>query len=830
MADFVAFTVLGLALGGAYAIAASGMVLTYTTTGVFNFAHGAVAMLSAYVYWQLRWDDGWGGRLPAPLALVIVVAVLAPAAGMAIDRLVMRNLREAPETARIAVPIGLLLALTGLANWVWSNLEPRDPQPFFGSTAAVQIGKVGIEIHRLVILGTAVAVAVALRFLLSGTRLGVRMRAVVDNPELVQLNGANPDLVSRAAWALGFAAAALSGVLLSPLLGSLSSLPLTLLVINAYAAAAFGRLRSLPLTFAGAVAIGLAVNYWAWIKAEFGNDWTWLANFRSTIPILMLFAILVAMPSRRIASTAGTAGAEGLAGAGGGRRAPAPSALRCAGWGMALVGAVLALAHLLAPNWQLIFGESLALAVIGLSVVLLTGHAGEISLAPLTFAGIGAMVAFQIDVGPGGRPSALDGSLWAYVVAAAVCALVGAVIALPALRLRGLYLALATFAFAVAVSFMVFSQISTLHLNLPWVGGGADVALDLFTNGVLRVPRPGLPGVSLDRAGDGNQIAWLVFLAAAFAVLGGMVAAVRRSAYGQRLAAMRDSPAAAAMLGLNAVRLKMSVFALSSAIAGIGGVLLVSSSSGGVNADDFTVFTSLALVLLVAVMGVGRVSGALMGGLMIGAGFPMVRDVLAAAGERASAFEGLFDFGSDLAIFLGPAIAGMSLGAKPAGNADDIFDAYRPLGLPRGRPVLAAGMAVTAVAYVGAVTGRIGNWLFALVLLAVLVALPAAAARRTGTAVRSKSGAAGRSAAVEGAGEDGAGGAGGDDGGVAGRGEGRGTADGDGSGEDEGFSDDEGSDEGAAPELWGVDRPFTAADRRRLDRELGIASETEAIR
>ena len=810
MADFVAFTVLGLALGGAYAIAASGMVLTYTTTGVFNFAHGAVAMLSAYVYWQLRWDDGWGGRLPAPLALVIVVAVLAPAAGMAIDRLVMRNLREAPETARIAVPIGLLLALTGLANWVWSNPEPRDPQPFFGSTAAVQIGKVGIEIHRLVILGAAVAVAVALRFLLSGTRLGVRMRAVVDNPELVQLNGANPDLVSRAAWALGFAAAALSGVLLSPLLGSLSSLPLTLLVINAYAAAAFGRLRSLPWTFAGAVAIGLAVNYWAWIKAEFGNDWTWLANFRSTIPILMLFAILVALPSRRITSAAaGVGGAGGPTGAGAGGRAPAPSALRCAGWGLALVGAVLALAHLLAPSWQLIFGEALALAVVGLSVVLLTGHAGEISLAPLTFAGIGAVVAFQMDVGPGGRASTLDGSLWAYVAAAAVCALVGAVIALPALRLRGLYLALATFAFAVAVSFMFFSQIRTLHLNLPLVGG---VALDLFTNGILRVPRPGLPGVSLDRAGDGNQIAWLVFLAVVFVVLGGMVAAVRRSAYGQRLAAMRDSPAAAAMLGLNAVRLKMSVFALSSAIAGIGGVLLVASSSGGVNADDFTVFASLALVLLVAVMGVGRVSGALMGGLMIGAGFPMIRDVLGAAGERAAAFEGLFDFGSDLAIFLGPAIAGMSLGAKPAGNADDIFDAYRPLGLPRGRPVLAAGMAVTAVAYVGAVSGRIGNWLFALVLLAVLVALPAAAARRTGARAGTGSGAAGGSAAVEGAGQDGAGGDDvGDDGGAGG-------------------DDGEESDGDASPEMWGVDRPFTAADRRRLDRELGIAAETEAIR
>lgn len=804
MADFVAFTVLGLALGGAYAIAASGMVLTYTTTGVFNFAHGAVAMLSAFVYWQLRWDDGWGGRLPAPLALVIVVAVLAPAAGIAIDRLVMRNLRRAPETARIAVPIGLLLALTGLANWVWGNPEPRDPQPFFGSTAAVQIGKVGIEIHRLIILAAAVAVALALRFLLSGTRLGVRMRAVVDNPELMQLNGSNPDAVSRAAWALGFATAALSGVLLSPLLGSLTSLPLTLLVINAYAAAAFGRLRSLPLTFAGAVAIGLVVNYWSWLKAEIGNDWIWLSNFRSTIPIFMLFAILLVLPSRRIATTAvGAASAAGLAGGAAGLggvegRAPTPSARRCAGWGLALVGAVLALAHLLAPNWQLIFGEALALAVVGLSVVLLTGHAGEISLAPLTFAGIGAVVAFQVDVGPGGRPSALDGSLWAYVVAAGVCALVGAVIALPALRLRGLYLALATFAFAVAVSFMVFSQINTLHLNLPLVGDGADVAVDLFTQGILRVPRPALPGVSLDRAGDGNQVAWLVCLAAVFAVLGGAVAAVRRSAYGQRLAAMRDSPAAAATLGLNAVRLKMSVFALSSAIAGIGGVLLAASGAGGVIADDFTVFASLALVLLVAVMGVGRVSGALMGGIMVGVGFPMIRDVLGAVGERASAFEGLFGFGSDLAIFLGPAIAGLSLGAKPAGNADDIFDAYRPLGLRRGRPVLAAGTAVVAVAYVGAATGRIGNWLFAVVLLAVLAALPAVAARRTG---------AGAGADGAGAGADGAG---------AGAGAAETAAD--------------GGVEEVSPELWGIDRPFTAADRRALDRQLGIDGEAEAIR
>ena len=109
MTEFITFTVIGLATGAIYSIASAGLVVTYTTSGIFNFAHGAIGMFSAFVYWQLRWDEGWGGQWPAPIALLFVLFVVAPVVGVLLQILVMRGLEGTSETTKLVIPIAVML-------------------------------------------------------------------------------------------------------------------------------------------------------------------------------------------------------------------------------------------------------------------------------------------------------------------------------------------------------------------------------------------------------------------------------------------------------------------------------------------------------------------------------------------------------------------------------------------------------------------------------------------------------------------------------------------------------------------------------------------------
>ena len=297
METFLQYTILGLVTGGVYGIAASGLVVTYTTSGIFNFAHGAVAMLAAFTYWQLRFGWGW----PAPVALVLVLGVLAPLLGALLYGVVMRGLRGTSEVARIVVPVSVMLGFLALCTWVWDP-TPRSPRlflKFFGADRTVSIAGVNITWHELAAVGVAVVVALGLRFLFYGTRTGVAMRAVVDDPDLLELNAGRPDRLAMSAWALGAFLAALAGVLITPIQGSaMSAQALTLLVIDAFAAAMFGRLRSVPRTFVGALVLGLLGSY---VIGYFpSDDWTWTGNFRVSLPMIVLFVVLLFLPQDRL--------------------------------------------------------------------------------------------------------------------------------------------------------------------------------------------------------------------------------------------------------------------------------------------------------------------------------------------------------------------------------------------------------------------------------------------------------------------------------------------------------------------------------------------------
>ncbi|MBV8385599.1 MAG: ABC transporter permease [Acidimicrobiia bacterium] len=574
MTEFLAFTITGIVTGAIYAVAASGLVVTYTTSGIFNFAHGAIGMVMAFLYWQLRVHFHW----PAPIALFVVLFVLAPLFGALIERVLMRNVRGSDTGVALMVTLGLLLTLMGVAFWRFKQTEPRALPEFFAGNS-VRIFSVNVSWHELISIAVAIAVAAFLRVLLYRTRTGVAMRAVVDDRDLTALNGGRPSRVSALSWALGSMLAALAGILLAPKL-SLNVLALTFLVIDAYAAAIVGQLKNLPLTFAGAVALGLGEAYAVGYLPTSG----FLSHIKPSLPMLFLFAVLLFLPQVRLR----------VGRVVGGRSVRVPSWREVGLAGVGLVVASWILASILKGPDLASMGQGLALGIIMLSLVLLAGYGGQTSLCQMTFVGIGAVVASKIS--HGSSPIGI-------LAAAGAAGLVGAIISLPALRLTGLYLALSTLAFAVLADNLFFLQV--------FGGGGGNV-----------FRRLSLLGISFD-----GQVAFTVLLSVVFVLMAAFVLAIRRGPFGRLLSAMKDSPAACATLGLDLTRTKVGVFALSAAMAGVGGAFF-GGLRGSIGSLDFYYIQSLVLLLMVTIGGIMTVSGAFLGGLFLGPGFYLLGKVI----------------------------------------------------------------------------------------------------------------------------------------------------------------------------------------------------------
>lgn len=707
---FITYTIFGLVLGGVYGIAASGLVLTYNTSGIFNFAHGAEAMLGAFVYWEFRVNLHW----PAPLALIVVLGGFAPLMGGLLYAVIMRGLRDTAEVTKVVVTVALMLGMLYLSEWIWNPIVPRTLNQFFGPTSNVDIFGSKVPTHEVIALGVAVAIAVGLRFFFYRTRTGVVMRGAVDDPSLLQLNGHNPERVAALSWAMGSFLAVLAGILVTPVSGgALEANALTLLVIDAFAAAVFGRLRSVPRTFLGAMVLGLAANY---VLAYFPKSWSWTSDFRISLPMIVLFVVLVLLPQDRLRGASVIRTRE---------RFHVPS-VRTAGIGaLCLVGTVILLRQLMVDSDVTTFTVGIAFAVIALSLVLLTGYAGEMNLAAISFGAISTMIVFHNGIT--GKGLAARMTLLGIVVAVLVTALVGALVALPALRLRGLYLGLATMAFGVFLTNMVLMdvnphQLPLIHTHFSLFSAGAGI-------GSLVIPPLKIGPLDLK---DGTT--FLMTVTVVFALIGIGLIALRNSSYGRRLTAMKDSPAASATLGQNLVKLKVSVFMLSAAIAGLGGILM-SMALGSVTSDNFDIFLSLSLLMLTVVAGIGYVSGALFGGLLSGVGFGLVVATFNNLAENHVSLHGLFATIAHVAAVL-PALIGIGVGRNPSGSVHQIVESYRPL--RENKPVLVGGVVVEAVLYVLAVTGAIGNWWFAVLTAVLVMVLPLVGQVTSAEAVRSR--------------------------------------------------------------------------------------------
>ncbi|WP_101524692.1 branched-chain amino acid ABC transporter permease [Nocardioides houyundeii] len=260
--------VFALPVAGVYAISATGLVVVHSATGIFNFAQGAMGMVCAFVYWEVSVNLG----VPVPLALVLVVGGFAPLFGYLLERYVMRHLKHAPLVAQLVGSVGVLIALLGIATLIWN---PNNPYPIqgLGGPGGIEIAGVTLTWHRVITISTAVVLAVAVQLLLRRTRLGISMRAVVDNEDVAALYGVRPSRVSATAWIIGSVSAALAGILIAPEVGNMGAETLSLLIVNAFAAAVFGRLRSLSMTYLGALLLGLLVTFSATFL-EFGGGGT----------------------------------------------------------------------------------------------------------------------------------------------------------------------------------------------------------------------------------------------------------------------------------------------------------------------------------------------------------------------------------------------------------------------------------------------------------------------------------------------------------------------------------------------------------------------------
>ncbi|GAA3141845.1 ATP-binding cassette domain-containing protein [Streptomyces rectiviolaceus] len=585
MSDLLGFVLSGLVSGALYALLATGLVLSYSASGLFNFAHGATAYLCALTFYELHSGFGW----PAVPTALLLVCVVAPALGWGLDRLMFRKLARVGETAQIVATIGLLVALPALGLWVVELLEdagasvkPAENQfglPGVGPSPAKNwqlMDGVGIDSDQLITWVATAVVAVGLWVLMRHTPLGLRLRAAVDNRSLVELRGMSADRLSSVAWMLSSGLAGLAGVLATPLLG-LSSHDFTLFLFVSATAAVLGRFMSIPLAFAGGLGLGVLQNLVAGY-ADFAEK---ITGFRTAVPFLILFAGLLLMTRRQ--RTAGTAAVDAppidyLAGK--------PWVRRWGPWAVGGVLLALSFYTVTTPFWSGILAQGLAISLVFISFTVVTGLGAMVSLAQATFVTGAALVA-----------GLLMSHGWPFIAAALVgtcgAAVLGALVALPALRLGGRSLALATLALAFLADQVLF--------QMGWLRNG-DTGWE--------IPRAVFGPVDLsdDRA---MGVAMGVLVALAVAAL----SALRGSATGRAMLAVRSAPAAAMASGVSVVRTKLLLFTLSAGLAGFGGVMYASFNTR-ITATDFTAMTGLVWLAVVVAAGVRRPQFAVVAGLV----------------------------------------------------------------------------------------------------------------------------------------------------------------------------------------------------------------------
>jgi branched-subunit amino acid ABC-type transport system permease component len=582
--------------GGVYALIALGFVLTYKTSGVFNLAFGAQAYVSAAMFFKCRAEWGWG----IPASLLLSVVILAPALGLLLERLIFRYLRSATAVAKLVVTIGLSVAIPNLFDLL-INFKPvagRTPEGIVPDGATVFYDPFGVyrfSRNELVTMGIAVVATLGLLALFKFSAIGLRMRAVVESPRMTELNGVAADRVSAFAWALSSLFAGLAGVLIAPRFNTLAAADFFYLVVVAIAAAAIGRLVSLPWALVGGLGLGVLTALVNTFLPRWTDSQTWLKplqdNLAPAIPFVVLFATLVFVPSLRRTKDAGDPLSDvdppqrSIGAVVRDRRAT----LVTTGIGVLVLLVIGVVVFGRADQrWLFLVTQAAVLASIFLSITLITGLAGQISLCQGAFAAIGAFAVFQL-VQRWDVPV-----LVAALVGALIAAAVGAVLSLPIRKLGGVWTAIATLAFAYFFDAVV--------VKLPFVGGGEASLLQ-----GTKIPRPVIGPFDFR-----DDRAFLVLTVIVFAILGTVVVQLRAGTFGRMWVALRGSEVGAESIGISPAKVRLVAFALSAFIAALGGAFMAMLQKNVNYGTNFSPFVALFWVVLVVTLSSRTVEGAAM--------------------------------------------------------------------------------------------------------------------------------------------------------------------------------------------------------------------------
>jgi branched-subunit amino acid ABC-type transport system permease component len=551
MSVLLPFIVAGLVSGSVYGLAAVGLVLTYKTSGVFNIAHGALATVSAYAFYSLHVQNG----LAWPVAAVICVLGIGPAMGLLLEVLA-RRVATATLELQIAATVGVLLMIEAGVTLVYGQVEVREVPKFLPDGGFTVSGTL-VQWSDVVTFGVALAVTVALSLSFQLTRRGIAMRAVVNDPDLLDLAGTNPVATRRLAWCLGAAIAAISGVLFAPLL-PLNPLQLTLLVVQAFGAAAIGRFTNLPVTFVGGLVIGVLAS----VATRYFSTGL-LAGIPTALPFLALFLVLLLMPKRFLVERSRAVQRLRVDWS-----APAPLQLGAGTVVLVVLALVPTFAGIHLTDWTV----ALAMTIVFLSLGLLVRTSGQVSLCHVAFTAIGAAAFSHL---------ALDTGLpWplALLGCGLVAVPIGALLAIPAIRFGGLYLALATFGFGIVVQVMFYTQ--------DYLFGASGAGIE--------APRPSTLGLD-----DDARFYHLVLALAAAATV--LVVALNRSRLGRLLRGMADSPTALRTNGVTIDVTRVMVFCLSAFMAAIGGALAAMAQTT-VSGDSYQPLLSLTYFAVIVIV------------------------------------------------------------------------------------------------------------------------------------------------------------------------------------------------------------------------------------
>ncbi|MDQ2650714.1 MAG: ABC transporter permease [Actinomycetota bacterium] len=564
MSAYLPFIIIGLTLGSAYGLAAMGLTLTYKTSGVFNFGHGALAALSAVLFYELREVRG----LAWPVAAFIAVFVFGVVAGALMER-AARALADVPSSAKIVATVGLIVAIRAFVTLVYGDI-PLAFRPFLPRGSAFEISGVSVSWENVVIGLLGAVSAAGLYFVFSRTQTGRAMQGVVDDPELLDITGISPTRVRRAAWIIGCCFAAASGILFAATQQQLDATLLALLVVQAFGAAAIGRFTNLPLAYVGGLAVGVLQ---AVVSKEAGAH-SWLRGLDINIPFLILFVVLLITPPGKLVEL----GRRVRPARASGPVLPRPALVGA----VAVVGAIAVAIPHVADVRLVSWTQALTQMVLFLSLALLVRTSGQISLCQIGFAAVGGAAMAHLTG---------DGLPWflALLLAGLVAVPVGAIVAIPAIRLSGLYLGLATLGFGILLAQYFYGKSFFF---------GSEAALDTVRPAIAR-----------------GDVAYYYVCLGVAAVAFVVVAVVERSRLGRLLRGLGDSQLALTTLGATVSMTQVIVFCLSAFLAGISGGLTASIFTQ-VNQEPFFYFQSITALAVLSIAGPRTLTAAIVAPLV----------------------------------------------------------------------------------------------------------------------------------------------------------------------------------------------------------------------